>query len=40
MANRGRVMKDGEVVECAETERLFEAPQADYTRELLDAFLG
>jgi microcin C transport system ATP-binding protein len=40
MAHRVMVMKDGTVVECAETEQLFAAPQADYTRELLDAHLG
>ena len=40
MAHRVMVMKDGGVVECAETEQLFSAPQADYTRELLDAHLG
>ena len=40
MAHRVLVMKDGRVVESADTEALFEAPQADYTRELLDAFLG
>ncbi|MFN5511639.1 MAG: ABC transporter ATP-binding protein [Burkholderiales bacterium] len=40
MAHRVMVMKDGAVVECAETEQLFTAPQADYTRELLDAHLG
>ncbi|MFZ9406810.1 MAG: ATP-binding cassette domain-containing protein, partial [Burkholderiaceae bacterium] len=40
MAHRVLVMKNGVVVECAETEQLFSAPQADYTRELLDASLS
>jgi microcin C transport system ATP-binding protein len=40
MAHRVLVMKDGRVVESAQTATLFESPQAAYTRELLDAFLG
>lgn len=40
MAHRVLVMKNGEVVECAETEQLFSTPQAEYTRELLDASLS
>jgi peptide/nickel transport system ATP-binding protein len=30
------VMKDGRVVEMAEAEALFAAPEAAYTRELID----
>ncbi|WP_284265383.1 ABC transporter ATP-binding protein [Roseicyclus amphidinii] len=35
MCDRVGVMKDGKLVEVAETEALFEAPQHGYTRELL-----
>ncbi len=35
MCDRVAVMKGGEIVELAETETLFSAPQHDYTRELL-----
>jgi len=37
MAHRVIVMKDGAVVEAGETEALFAAPRADYTRVLLAA---
>jgi microcin C transport system ATP-binding protein len=37
VAHRVCVMKDGEVVESAETEKLFETPQHDYTKHLLAA---
>ncbi|MFT3803080.1 MAG: dipeptide ABC transporter ATP-binding protein [Burkholderiaceae bacterium] len=37
MAHRVIVMKDGEVVETAQTEALFSAPREPYTRELLGA---
>ena len=37
VAHRVCVMKDGEVVESAETETLFETPQHDYTKHLLAA---
>ena len=37
MAHRVIVMKDGRVVEAGETQALFAAPQADYTRALLAA---
>ena len=37
IATRALVMKDGEVREQAETERLFVSPQDPYTRELLSA---
>jgi len=37
MAHRMIVMKDGRVVEAGETQALFAAPQADYTRILLAA---
>lgn len=42
VANRVFVMNSGNVVEQAKTEQLFTAPQAQYTRDLLDAvpFLG
>jgi len=42
VANRVFVMSSGNVVEQAKTEQLFAAPQAQYTRDLLDAvpFLG
>lgn len=40
MAHRVIVMKDGRVVESGETLALFSAPQAPYTRELLDSFAG
>ena len=36
-ADRVCVMKDGEIVESGETERLFSAPQNAYTRRLLDS---
>jgi len=37
MADRVVVMKDGQVVETAETHALFAAPEHPYTRKLLDA---
>jgi peptide/nickel transport system ATP-binding protein len=37
IASRALVMKDGEVREQGETERLFVSPQDAYTRELLSA---
>ncbi len=37
VAHRVCVMKDGELVEVAETEKLFETPQHDYTKHLLAA---
>jgi ABC-type dipeptide/oligopeptide/nickel transport system ATPase component len=37
IATRALVMKDGEVREQGETERLFVSPQDPYTRELLSA---
>jgi ABC-type dipeptide/oligopeptide/nickel transport system ATPase component len=40
MAHRVLVMKDGRVVETGETEALFAAPQADYTRQLIAAING
>lgn len=42
VANRVFVMSSGNIVEQAKTEQLFAAPQAQYTRDLLDAvpFLG
>lgn len=39
ISDRVLVMTGGKVVESAETERLFEAPQHPYTRKLLDAIL-
>ena len=39
MASEVIVMKDGLVVERGPTERLFDAPQKDYTRALLAAAL-
>ncbi len=39
MAHRVMVMKDGAVVECADVDALFAAPQAPYTRALLTATL-
>ena len=35
MAHQVLVMKDGEVVESGACEQLFQAPQHDYTRQLL-----
>ena len=40
MAHRVLVMKDGRVVETGETEALFAAPRADYTRQLISAING
>jgi len=37
MSHRIMVMKDGRVVELAETEALFKSPQTDYTRTLMRA---
>jgi ABC-type microcin C transport system duplicated ATPase subunit YejF len=37
MAHRIMVMKDGRVVEQAETEALFARPQTEYTRTLMRA---
>ncbi len=39
MAHRIIVMKDGKVVELGNTEQLFENPQEEYTRTLLNASL-
>jgi len=39
MAHRVVVMKDGAIVEAGETEAVFAAPQADYTRTLVAAAL-
>ncbi|MBB5805718.1 ABC-type dipeptide/oligopeptide/nickel transport system ATPase component/ABC-type dipeptide/oligopeptide/nickel transport system permease subunit [Saccharothrix ecbatanensis] len=38
LADRIAVMKDGEVVEYAEAQRMFEQPAHPYTRQLLDSF--
>jgi len=37
LCNRVLVLHHGEIVEEAETATLFDAPQSDYTRELLQA---
>jgi peptide/nickel transport system ATP-binding protein len=37
LADRIAVMRDGEIVECAPTRALLQAPQHPYTRELLEA---
>ena len=37
LADRGVVMRDGDVVEQGEAQRVLRAPTADYTRALLDA---
>jgi len=37
LCDRAAVMYAGQVVECADTETLFTAPQAEYTRRLLNA---
>jgi len=37
MSHRIMVMKDGMVIEQAETEELFRRPQTDYTRALMRA---
>jgi microcin C transport system ATP-binding protein len=39
VAHRVLVMKNGQVVESGETEKLFQSPQHEYTRTLLDAAL-
>jgi microcin C transport system ATP-binding protein len=39
MSHRVVVMKDGDVVEYADAETLFEAPQTEYARNLLQAAL-
>ena len=39
LAHRVAVMKAGKVIEHAATERLFAAPQQEYTRELIQASL-
>ncbi|HSH43860.1 MAG TPA: ABC transporter ATP-binding protein, partial [Arenicellales bacterium] len=40
MCDRVAVMRDGRIVETADTERLFEAPQHEYSRHLLDLMPG
>lgn len=37
MSHRACVMKDGEIIERAETTQLFSAPQHEYTKALIDA---
>jgi oligopeptide/dipeptide ABC transporter ATP-binding protein len=37
LADRVAVMRDGLIVEAGDAERVFHAPQSDYTRELLEA---
>ena len=37
MSHRVMVMKDGQVIEQAETEALFKSPQTSYTRALMRA---
>jgi microcin C transport system ATP-binding protein len=39
IAHRVIVMRDGQVVEHGDTAGIFEAPQHEYTRTLLDAAL-
>jgi microcin C transport system ATP-binding protein len=34
------VMKQGDVVEAGPVDRVFDAPETDYTRELMAAALG
>jgi peptide/nickel transport system ATP-binding protein len=40
MADRVYVMEAGRVVESGPTDRVFEEPQQDYTRKLLEAIPG
>ncbi|MCW0212213.1 MAG: ABC transporter ATP-binding protein [Pseudonocardia sp.] len=40
IAHRVAVMRDGRVLECRPTEELFEAPENEYTRDLLAAIAG
>jgi ABC-type dipeptide/oligopeptide/nickel transport system ATPase component len=37
LCHRVAILHEGEIVECAETERIFRAPQHPYTRLLIDA---
>jgi len=37
LCHRVAILHEGEIVECAETERIFRAPQHPYTRRLIDA---
>ena len=37
LADRVTIMRDGEVVEQGEAQRVLRAPAADYTRALIDA---
>jgi microcin C transport system ATP-binding protein len=39
MSDRVIVMRNGKVVETGTAQQIFEAPQADYTKALLDAAL-
>ena len=34
------VMKNGDVIEAGDCEKIFVEPQTDYTRELINAALG
>jgi ABC-type dipeptide/oligopeptide/nickel transport system ATPase component len=37
LCHRVAILHEGEIVECAETERIFRAPQHPYTRRLIEA---
>ena len=37
LCHRVAILHEGEIVECAETEQIFRAPQHPYTRRLIDA---
>lgn len=37
LCHRVAILKNGELVECAETSRIFKAPSADYTKALIAA---